>query len=160
MVFEIGTFDGRTTLNISRNAPDDARIYTLDLPPTEQQLPPGTSVGAKLVAQPKDRLIQLLGDSRAMDFRAYQGQFDLVFVDAAHDYDSVANDSRIALELLRPEAKGIIIWHDYVRFSGVTRAVDELLEQVVAPSHFCHIEGTTLAFLQTSGHQPPRRAVR
>ena len=30
-IFEIGTFDGRTTLNMALNAPD-AQIYTLDLP--------------------------------------------------------------------------------------------------------------------------------
>src|SRR5690348_3442012 len=30
--FEIGTFDGRTTLNMAANTPEDAIIYTLDLP--------------------------------------------------------------------------------------------------------------------------------
>ena len=31
-VFELGTFDGLTTLGIAANAPDSARILTLDLP--------------------------------------------------------------------------------------------------------------------------------
>ena len=31
-IFEIGTFDGRTTLNMIANAPKNAKIYTLDLP--------------------------------------------------------------------------------------------------------------------------------
>ena len=30
-IFEIGTFDGRTTLNLAENAPPDSRLYTLDL---------------------------------------------------------------------------------------------------------------------------------
>ena len=30
--FEIGTFDGRTTLNIAANLRPPARVYTLDLP--------------------------------------------------------------------------------------------------------------------------------
>jgi hypothetical protein len=35
-IFEIGTFDGRTSLNISFSAPVDCKIYTLDLPPDEK----------------------------------------------------------------------------------------------------------------------------
>ena len=32
-IFEIGTFDGRTTLNLALNSPPGCRVYTLDLPP-------------------------------------------------------------------------------------------------------------------------------
>ena len=32
-VVEIGTFDGRTTLNLAINTPEDVTISTLDLPP-------------------------------------------------------------------------------------------------------------------------------
>jgi hypothetical protein len=32
-IIEIGTFDGRTTLNFAVNAPSQIRIFTLDLPP-------------------------------------------------------------------------------------------------------------------------------
>ena len=32
VIFEIGTFDGRTTLNMAANSSPDAKIYTLDLP--------------------------------------------------------------------------------------------------------------------------------
>ena len=31
-LFEIGTFDGRTTLNLAANALKDSRVHTLDLP--------------------------------------------------------------------------------------------------------------------------------
>ena len=34
-VFEIGTFDGRTSVNMIANAPKDAILYTLDLPETD-----------------------------------------------------------------------------------------------------------------------------
>src|SRR5271157_5902498 len=30
-VFEFGTFNGRTTLNLAANTPPDAKVYTLDL---------------------------------------------------------------------------------------------------------------------------------
>ena len=32
VLFEIGTFDGRTTLNLAAHSRDEARVYTLDLP--------------------------------------------------------------------------------------------------------------------------------
>ena len=31
-IIEIGTFDGNTALNIAANTPDEARIFTVDLP--------------------------------------------------------------------------------------------------------------------------------
>ena len=52
--------------------------------------------------------------------------FDLVFIDAAHDYVSVLNDIRTWLPLLK--RGGILCGHDYCdeRWPGVTKAVDEL----------------------------------
>ena len=31
-IFEIGTFDGRTTLNLALNCAPEGKVYTLDLP--------------------------------------------------------------------------------------------------------------------------------
>ncbi|MBN2687050.1 MAG: hypothetical protein JXR85_02630 [Deltaproteobacteria bacterium] len=43
ILFEIGTFDGRTTLNLVINAPQRCRIFTLDLhPDTEPRYVPAT----------------------------------------------------------------------------------------------------------------------
>jgi Predicted methyltransferase len=52
--------------------------------------------------------------------------YDLAFVDAAHDYESVRADAALALGALRPG--GLLAFHDYgARDPGVTEAVDELL---------------------------------
>jgi len=53
--------------------------------------------------------------------------FDLVFIDGAHDVDSVRNDIGWARRLLRPE--GLVAFHDYGRLGdeGVTEAVEEFL---------------------------------
>src|SRR5262245_35092446 len=43
-IIEIGTFDGRTTINLAMNAPEGSAVFTLDLPPdhpTQFQLAPG-----------------------------------------------------------------------------------------------------------------------
>lgn len=53
--------------------------------------------------------------------------FDLVFIDAAHDYLSVRNDARAALRILADD--GLIVFHDYgsALDKGVTHLVNELL---------------------------------
>jgi predicted O-methyltransferase YrrM len=51
--------------------------------------------------------------------------FDMVFLDAAHDYENVAADIRAWQPLIAP--RGIISGHDYGSWDGVTQAVDELL---------------------------------
>lgn len=47
-IFEIGTFDRRTTLNMAYNSPLDTKIYTLDLPKEQKY-------SAKLPLDPYDR---------------------------------------------------------------------------------------------------------
>jgi protein-L-isoaspartate O-methyltransferase len=56
-----------------------------------------------------------------------QSEFDLVFIDGAHDYASVAADIVKALNLLAPG--GLLAFHDYKRQGdpGVEQAVDDLL---------------------------------
>jgi hypothetical protein len=50
-------------------------------------------------------------------------KFDIVYIDAEHDYDSVSND----IDLWKPLAKHVIAGHDYGVFPGVQRAVEERL---------------------------------
>lgn len=54
------------------------------------------------------------------------GGADMVFIDAAHDYDSVVRDIGTARRLLVPG--GLLCGHDYSgSWPGVMRAVDELV---------------------------------
>lgn len=139
-LFEIGTFDGRTTLNLALNAPVACPVYTLDLPASEAtrfELAPGERhmvekpvSGARYEAyrqrQPAaiGRIHQLLGDSARFDFSPYAGTCSLVFVDGSHAYDYVLSDTRAAMTLV--EAGGTIVWHDYGIWEGVTRGLEEL----------------------------------
>jgi len=49
--------------------------------------------------------------------------FDFVFIDAAHDYESVRDDIRRWLPMVK--TGGWLCGHDYPNFPGVVRAVDE-----------------------------------
>lgn len=54
-------------------------------------------------------------------------EYDLAFIDGAHDYQSVVADIEKACAVLNPN--GLLAFHDYKRFGdqGVEQAVDELL---------------------------------
>jgi predicted O-methyltransferase YrrM len=159
-LFEIGTFDGRTTLNMACNSSKDAEVYTLDLPKDEMsstELPADTrddatfdkiASGSRFLGTDYEKKItQLYGDSASFDFSLYQDTVDFVFIDGSHSYEYVLNDSRQALKLLR-KGKGVILWHDYGAFwKGVIRALDELYRTASEFKHLKHIEGTSLVYL-------------
>jgi hypothetical protein len=159
-LFEIGTFDGRTTLNMAANCPEDGQVYTLDLPADsshttafpldtgDQRFIKKTSSGARYVGTPfAPRIHQLYGDSASFNFEPYRSAIDLLFVDGAHSYDYVLNDSRRAHELLR-DGRGLILWHDYLTWEGVTKALNELYLTNEAFRGLRHVRGTSLVYLE------------
>ena len=77
---------------------------------------------------------------------------DFVFVDGSHSYEYVLNDSRLARRLLRKDGDGIIVWHDYGAWRGVTRALNALYRRDSVFQGLKHIEGTTLVYC-LQGHE-------
>jgi len=142
-IFEIGTFDGRTSLNISFSTPVDCKVYTLDLPPDEK--PQYSLASGERHMVDKDRsggrlekytashpqivgkIHQLYGDSATVDFSPYHNTCSLVFVDGSHAYDYAMTDTASAKRMVKKG--GVIIWHDYGIWEGVTRALEELEEK-------------------------------
>lgn len=161
-VFEIGTFDGRTTLNFAANLPDGGEVVTLDLPAegldatrfaveaSDRQYIAKSTSGARFQGRPEAaRIRQVFGDSGTFDFTPFNGRFDFVFVDGSHSYDYVKSDSQVALRLLRG-GRGMIVWHDYGTpfWPGVTSGLDELAKSSADFANLCVIEDTRLAFLR------------
>ncbi len=127
--------------------PPETEIYTLDLPLQSQRtLESAKAIGSAFRNTTLTRKIQQLwGDSTTFDFAPYVHSFDLVFVDANHNYEYVKQDTETAFQLVRPG--GIIIWDDYVwdeRYShcaGVTKCLNE-----IAATRPCYqIKNTRLA---------------
>lgn len=158
-LLEIGTFDGRTTLNLAANSPDNARVYTLDLPADQldaAKLPltrgekryirKGTSGSKYRGTDCERKIIQLYGDSAAFDFSPYVDRMDFIFIDGSHSYEYVRNDSKICLNLLN-KTKGVIVWHDYMKWQGVTQALNELYLNVPEFQGMRNINGTSLVCL-------------
>lgn len=139
-LFEFGTFDGRTTLNLALNSPPSCSIYTLDLPPDvasayalaegERHMVEKPSSGIRYEqyrnAQPAriGKIHQLLGDSATFDYSPYVDSCSLIFIDASHAYDYVMSDTRAAMAMAKKGS--VILWHDYGIWGDVTRALEDL----------------------------------
>jgi predicted O-methyltransferase YrrM len=123
-IFEIGTYDGATSLLFAKCSPD-SQVFTLDLPPQPNS---HFKVGSRYIGTPyESQIVQLYGDSTKFDYSPYLQQMDLIFVDGCHDFDFVRIDSMNALEMVRDG--GIIVWDDYLNYRGVKRAIEELAER-------------------------------
>lgn len=150
-LWEIGTFDGRTTRALAANAPEGAQVHTLDLPPTQPTRHPLTgpertfvekaSSGSRFVGTPEEsRITQHFGDSASFDFAPWSGRADFVFVDGSHAAAYVRTDTARAHHLTegRPCA---IVWHDYGEWPDVTDVLHEVAH--LFPGAY-RVAGTTL----------------
>jgi hypothetical protein len=166
VLFEIGTFDGRTTLNLAAHSRAEARVYTLDLPRTgmdaaglplavhdRKYVDKARSGGRFHGTDVAGKIVQLYGDSATFDYRPYVRKVDFLFIDGSHSYHYVLNDSWAALRMVR--GRGLILWHDYVSsghrcWPGLVRALEELHAREPAFRGLQHIAGTALVVLSVS----------
>ena len=161
-IFEIGTFDGRTTTNFAANTSDSTEIFTLDLPKSklgqtampihqweecyvDKEKSGKRFEGDKL----KKKIVQLYGDSASFDYSPFINSCDFVFIDGSHMYEYVINDTNMALKLLKPEG-GVIIWHDFSsEWDGnVPSALHTFVLKDRRFKKICRIQDTSLALLE------------
>jgi len=150
-VFEFGTYKGVSTTQIALNLPPDGHVFTLDLPPekisgalrvekaTERRLAAEPGKGDLVPDELRSKVTFLHADSAAFDPSPYAGSMDLVFVDGAHSYDYVRNDTAKGLSLLREG--GLIAWHDCApNHKDVVRSLKKSKLPITL------VRGTALAF--------------
>ena len=157
-VFEIGTFDGRTTYNLALALKSDARLATLNLPAEqyrkqwihEEHAPKS---GYRFHNAPfRERIKELFCDSRVFQPGEYGGKCDMVFVDGDHSADGVESDSHLACRLIRPTGRAMIWWHDS-DFANVQIGLDRFLRSKAWPRLYA-LEGTRLVFALLVDGQP------
>lgn len=153
-VFEIGTYDGRTTMAMSLNlAKDDSHVFTLNLPPdtsdvkfdtsaVDVQLAKKVTSGERFLGTAQQsKITQLWGDSATFDFSPYYNSIDFVFIDGAHSEQYVKNDTQKALQLIK-RSGGVIAWHDAHLF-GVVKFLQPWISANQLPVYF--IKNTSVA---------------
>ena len=134
-ILEIGTFDGKTTINCANNLLN-SKIYTIDLPENKNEKTLDRSQEYleydKYLIKSKNRsnkkfssyqnIEQIYADSTAYDFS--QINFSLAFIDGGHDYNTVKSDTENCIKYIKKP--GIILWHDY----DVTNPVGKYLRSI------------------------------
>lgn len=147
-IFEIGTYNGFTTLHFAYNSPSDCTVYTLDLPPdyNVEHMDKSSKysyddwlVVELSMAHIKERtyngdrnsvkIKELFGDSATFDFSPYYGRMDLIFIDGSHSYEYIKSDTENAFRMLSQD--GVIIWHDfdYIIHKDVFKYLNKLSQE-------------------------------
>jgi len=156
LILEVGTFDGNTTLQMALNAPEGAKIDTLDLPPGQTGTKEPVLKSDLQFIQDEAKQVRKFGESRVghkvkqhlcdstqVDFAQFakERSLDFVFIDGGHSYECVKSDTENALPHL--SENGCILWHDFTPlFGGVYQYLCELSKKVP----LVHIAGTNLVF--------------
>lgn len=163
VILEIGTFHGAGALHWAGNA-RDAQVYTLDLPPAMAPSLEVTTVDLRHVeghesrqkmlfdGKPEAARIHCLyGDSATFDFSPLHADVDLLFIDGAHSYEYVRNDTLRAGSCCKPGS--VIAWHDYGRvgFNGVSRWLHEFARD---GHEVWRVPGGSLAFTRLRDRLP------
>lgn len=154
-VFEIGTFNGRTTAVFLMNTPPQGRVYSLDLPPAAESSAAGMIDSDRDLVQRRrlaayvyeyhleSRFEQLLGDSLQFDPAPFSDRVELGFIDGAHALPYVRNDTEKMARMIKPA--GLVFWHDYGgrgRFGPLTAYLESLQQGL----RLFRVPGTTLAW--------------
>ena len=143
-VLEIGSFRGRTSINLLKNK-EDLKLYTLDLPEgisDDKELKFKLKKTDKVQAFHNNKNYYLSkyknsienqsyafhGDSAIFDFDIFNVKFDMIIIDGSHKYENVLIDSENAIKYLNKN--GIIIWHDYsFAHIEVVKAIHQIKEK-------------------------------
>ena len=151
-VFEIGTYNGRTTAIFILNAPADCEVFTLDLPPEAGNLDGYISSDLELVQERSpehyltraglsDRCRHIYCDSMHFDPEPFRDSVELAFIDGAHAEQFVRNDTMKTAIMM--SGRGYVFWHDYGGH-GAFRPLARYLESL--PIKIYRVPSTTLAW--------------
>ena len=144
-IVEVGCFTGRLTGYLARNT--EARIWAIDHWKGPAAYPGiGLLVNKKSERRFRRRLRPWIENGRVVVVKmestlaaeALLGEhgpvFDLIFIDAAHDYKSVRMDIKAWRPLVKPG--GILAGHDF-NWEGVRNAVEDLVPDFKTGGGFC-----------------------
>jgi hypothetical protein len=132
-VLEIGSYKGRSIRALSRGC--SGLVVAVDLWPDQQTFFEFVRNTMYVDFPERNGLVVPIRASSLSAYCYLPGDFDMIFIDADHSYDSVFND----IHLWEGRANKILCGHDYSQqWPGVMKAVDDLIGPVeVIDSIWC-----------------------
>ena len=138
-ILELGSYRGDTARLIAENTGDDVAICAVDIDERHGSAYRDAEIARRIVRKTGSISMKLFGHEK----------YDLIFVDANHDFASVMNDTEVAFQLLADQ--GVILWHDYALdayFHGLN-GVPEALKIFSETRPLYAIRGTRLAIFSS-----------
>ncbi len=162
-IFEFGTCSGKTTSLLAVNSPPNAEIFSLTLDKEQSKLIKSEkhdnkyafrnlkneSLYDKFIFTGKNfekKIKVIFQDSKKLIVDPYINQFDLIFIDGAHTYSYLKNDSEKAFQMIKKG--GYILWHDFNIGKKSCKDVVKYLEESINTKTIYHIKNTSLCFYQ------------
>lgn len=133
-ILEIGSFRGYTARLLAEHTNETTQLWTLDRDPKHGSAYANTEFA---------RRIHRLVGTASPELAAAGAPYDLVFIDADHDFVSVAQQTRIVWPLL--STTGVVFWHDYRHDTFFNGQVPEAIEASRDGRSVAGILGTMLA---------------
>jgi predicted O-methyltransferase YrrM len=135
-ILELGSFRGETAKLLAENTGPDTTVCAVDVDERHGESYRGLPVAARIQRKVGRITPELFAPAE---------KYDLIFVDANHDFASVMNDTAVAFGVLAQP--GVILWHDYQHISYFhdMAGVPEALNRFATRYALCAIRGTVLA---------------
>ncbi len=148
---EIGTWRGESVANVAPLVHEAFTIYLSDEEMLKMGLDKNYVASHGFFSKDLPSVTHVQANSRNFDFLSLNKTFDLVFIDGAHDYDSVLCDTKSILQVIDLQ-KSIVVWHDYARNPEKVRW--EVLAAILdgmprgLHQHLYHVSNTLCAIYQ------------
>jgi len=138
-VLEVGSFKGLSSYCLATTAKSLLCVDTFKAD-GGGQTQTGDTLAEYLSAVSRFNNVEYIPDTSFNASKIVSEMFDVIFIDAMHDYENIKND--IAYWLPKLKTPGLMLLHDYQQgFPGIVQAVNEAFGQ---PSQVVH----TLAVIQ------------
>lgn len=126
-VLEIGSYCGLSTVVMGRVANHVTAVDYFDGRATPHPQNTLAQFKANIERYGVAHKVAIMHPSELATGELPREEYDLAFIDGAHDYESVKSDIISSLNLLKPD--GLLVFHDYKHPShpGVEQAIDDLL---------------------------------
>ncbi len=109
---EFGTWRGESIRNVSDLGGECFSISFSDQEMLDWGFDQHCVNASRVFSSNVPNITNIKHNTHTYDFSKLKGTFDIVFVDADHQYEAVKKDTEIAFSLLKNK-DSILVWHDY-----------------------------------------------